>query len=298
MKRHAYLIMAHNEISMLTKLLKELDDPRNDIYLHIDKKAGKINLSRLVNSIHKSKIYTIPRSNVHWGTISIVKCELRLLELAVKGKYHYYHLISGQDFPLKSQDYIHQYLKNKNVEYISCHRNGEPGYDFKYKIQFYYPLLRLVGKCQFTGSGIKDKIGRKLAHWQLRLTEFQNTHNVDRTRKYNDIVFYKGDQWFSITHDFAKYVLRYKCQIIRMFFWTNCPDEIFISTLAMNSPYKNRIKNQSLRRIDWERGNPYEFCLKDIGELRKSNDLFVRKVSYERNPDLVEALIKHIHENQ
>ena len=36
-KKHAYLIMAHNNFYILEKLLHLLDDPRNDIYVHIDK---------------------------------------------------------------------------------------------------------------------------------------------------------------------------------------------------------------------------------------------------------------------
>ena len=40
MERHAYLIMAHNHFDFLKELLGCLDDNRNDIYLHIDKKAG------------------------------------------------------------------------------------------------------------------------------------------------------------------------------------------------------------------------------------------------------------------
>ncbi len=38
MGKHAYLIMAHNQWECLFELLKALDDPRNDIFLHIDKK--------------------------------------------------------------------------------------------------------------------------------------------------------------------------------------------------------------------------------------------------------------------
>ena len=39
MKKHAYLIMAHNNPYILKKLLNLIDDKRNDIYLHIDKKS-------------------------------------------------------------------------------------------------------------------------------------------------------------------------------------------------------------------------------------------------------------------
>lgn len=39
MSRHAYLIMAHNEPDILNKLLLLLDDERNDIFIHYDKKC-------------------------------------------------------------------------------------------------------------------------------------------------------------------------------------------------------------------------------------------------------------------
>ncbi len=37
MKKHAFLIMAHNQYPLLEKLVDLLDDERADIYLHIDK---------------------------------------------------------------------------------------------------------------------------------------------------------------------------------------------------------------------------------------------------------------------
>ena len=36
--KHAYLIIAHNNFYILEKLIKLIDDKRNDIYIHIDKK--------------------------------------------------------------------------------------------------------------------------------------------------------------------------------------------------------------------------------------------------------------------
>lgn len=37
--KHAYLIIAHNEFDLLQKLISVLDDERNDIFIHIDKKV-------------------------------------------------------------------------------------------------------------------------------------------------------------------------------------------------------------------------------------------------------------------
>ncbi len=39
MNKHAYCIMAHGNWEQLQMLINALDDVRNDIFLHIDKKA-------------------------------------------------------------------------------------------------------------------------------------------------------------------------------------------------------------------------------------------------------------------
>lgn len=40
-RKHAYLIMVHHNFKQLLFLISLLDDVRNDIYLHIDKKIDK-----------------------------------------------------------------------------------------------------------------------------------------------------------------------------------------------------------------------------------------------------------------
>ena len=40
--KHAYLILAHNEFGLLQTLVSCLDDPRNDIFIHIDKKVKEM----------------------------------------------------------------------------------------------------------------------------------------------------------------------------------------------------------------------------------------------------------------
>ena len=39
MGKHAYLIMCHNNLEVLKTLVSLLDDSRNDIYIHIDRKS-------------------------------------------------------------------------------------------------------------------------------------------------------------------------------------------------------------------------------------------------------------------
>ena len=123
MKKHVYLIMAHGDWSLLSKLFVALDDARNDLYVHIDAKAN----------FQKSNVYHpqfagikyIKRTNVSRGGDSLIKCELELLKSAINGGYAYYHLLSGQDLPIKSQNYIHAFFdKNTENNYIKIDSNA------------------------------------------------------------------------------------------------------------------------------------------------------------------------------
>ena len=75
--RHAFLILAHNEFQILKILLSMLDDGRNDIYLHIDKKVVLGPLEQDLFRLAKARLFVLEqRLDVRWGDISVVKAEL------------------------------------------------------------------------------------------------------------------------------------------------------------------------------------------------------------------------------
>ena len=62
--RHAYLIMAHHEPDILKTLLQLLDDPRNEIFLHIDKKSDVLRAADMQEVLHDSKLHLIPSMRI------------------------------------------------------------------------------------------------------------------------------------------------------------------------------------------------------------------------------------------
>ena len=118
----AYLIIAHKNLEQLKKLLKLLDYSKNDLYIHIDKKAEKEIIEFDFSKCCKySKVYKFFEYSVNWGSENVINCELFLLKKANENKkYEYYHLISGADLPLKGAKEIYEYFeKSKNKEYIN-----------------------------------------------------------------------------------------------------------------------------------------------------------------------------------
>lgn len=74
MNKHAWLIIAHNEIEVTRRLVSLLDDNRNDIFIHIDKKYFNSDWNKLTECVTKSKIKIFSKIDVKWGGI------LRLLQ--------------------------------------------------------------------------------------------------------------------------------------------------------------------------------------------------------------------------
>lgn len=66
MGKHAYLIMAHGDWYTLKTLLKMIDNARNDIFLHIDKKSNP-EFQELKSAVQKSNLYFTERVSVMWG---------------------------------------------------------------------------------------------------------------------------------------------------------------------------------------------------------------------------------------
>lgn len=93
MNKHAYLIVFHNNFYILKKLPKCIDDIRNDIYVHIDKKVKSFDFNYFKSLVKHSDIYSIDRVRVGWESYTQIKAELILFKTASKYNYKYYHLI-------------------------------------------------------------------------------------------------------------------------------------------------------------------------------------------------------------
>lgn len=65
--KHAFLIMAHKDDETLRTLLRTLDDPRNDIFIHMDSKNIAWDENSALTSINKAGIFPVPRISVTWG---------------------------------------------------------------------------------------------------------------------------------------------------------------------------------------------------------------------------------------
>lgn len=265
--KHAYLILAHNEWELLSTLVRCLDDARNDIYVHIDAKVKE--LPSLTTQ--RAGLFVLDdRVDVRWGDLSMVEAEYTLFGSAVRnGPYSYYHLLSGVDLPLKSQDYIHKFFDaNQGKEFIG-----------------------------YTLNGITPEIVRKVQRWHLFPRSFRSGNLLVRAvrtgflrfqeacgiKRNVGIDFRKGSQWVSITDGMARYFVKRREWAVRVFTHTFCSDEIVMQTLCWMSPYRNNIfctdndAKGCMRAIGWKDGCLYYWSAADYERLMASDALFARK---------------------
>lgn len=291
MKKHAYLIMAHSEPYILEKLLEMIDDERNDIYVHIDKKSTNIDVNKLKGIVKKSNIFFIEQINICWGSFQQIECEVLLLKNAIKNKYQYYHLLSGVDLPLKTQDEIYEFFnKNEGKEFVHFMYHHVTTSELD-RIKYYHVFIK-----NRRSSNILKKIFSKVMD-----TVAISIQKIVRFSRIKDNNIMYGANWFSITHELAEYVVSKEEFINKQYKRTLCADEIFLQTLVYNSKFydnlylkKDNDYNQIMRHIDWNRGTPYTFEINDFDELMSSSKLFARKFSTKNGTELIDKIYNSI----
>lgn len=275
--KHAYLILAHNDVQLLQVLLDCLDDVRNDIYVHWDLKSGPV---PSVAAARSGLSFIADRVDVNWGAYSMVTAEFNLFNAAhKKGPYSYYHLISGADLPIKTQDYIHEVCDGSNgTEFIAF--ADAPQSELDYRVQHFFLFQN-----EFKGAGFLKRALRKAF---VKVQDLVGYHRTDLNVR-------KGSQWCSVTQAFVEYLLSKEEEVIKLFNHTFCPDELFIQTVCANSPFMGKVNvaesefEGNLRYIKWVDGALLPITGEDIPALKCSDRWFARKFS-SKDKELVEAI--------
>ena len=299
MGRHAYLIMAHSNFEYLNKLIKSLDDSRNDIFIHIDKKANFNDYDLLKGTIQFSSVYYINQRNVKWAAFSGILCEIDLLKAATdRAHYDYYHLLSGSDLVIKSQNEIHQFFEQyKGKEFVAF---DDEHIDDHYleRVKYYYFFQDVYGRNRknvfLIGLYAVDKM----------LLALQKLLKINRIKGV-DVTFQKGANWFSITRDFAIHVIQQEKWINKIFRYSLSGDELFLQTILINSQFRENLlqpnhlpENSNMRLIDWSRGKPYIWRKEDFNTLINSNMFYARKVDPNLDNEIITLVTRRIMEKQ
>ncbi|MBC8743176.1 glycosyltransferase [Lactobacillus sp. Marseille-P7033] len=240
----AVLILAHKNIDQVIELSKRLSSSFN-VYVHLDKKVAITEIQE--KEIKEVTTSFISKYDVKWGSYSIVKATIDLMRTALRDKENtYFHLISGQDWPIKSPEEIYNFFEKTDKIFMnywlatSMKKTGEPEIWWA-KYYFNYDTIN-----RRTTFG-------KIYHRLLLL--IQTLLRINKLKKYNfsDDYIYAGQEWVDVPRDALEYAIAYykeHKELEHIFSTSFCSDEMWLQTVLCNSRFKSRIDKDIHRYIE------------------------------------------------
>jgi len=256
-----------------------------EFYIHIDKKSS-LNLTDLSAYAEADNIHIYKEYIVNWGSVNHLKTILFLSKKALEDKKNgYFHLISGQDFPVKTKEYFENDLNTEKdyVEYFDMPTKWWAGSGME-RIDR-YNFYELFDYKKFFGKVIIDL-----------LVKIQKVLKIHRKKTINQFFekLYGGSTYWSLTRNSLRYVIEFTDEnMINCMKFTFCAEEIYFQTLLLNSKYAGNIVNDNLRYVDWNSGRggfPAFLDETDYDKIKTSNKLFARKF-HENNSEELKKLL-------
>lgn len=282
MSRHAFLIIAHDNFSVLKRLIEALSHPNVDIYLHIDAKVKSV---PSFGSDNPHLFLLAHRVDTRWGDFSQIETEYVLLETALNhGGYAYYHILSGTHFPLMPIHRILRFFDSEEGRIIFHDLCVSTAYQEWFKLRSFNILTRHYG---YGAPSVRRfcQMMNRFGH------SIQKTLRIERNKR---ISFHKASNWASFPEDAVRLLIDKKPQVIKVFRYTFCGDEYFAPTILMDSDLKERIINyDNYLMLEMGEANPRVFRISDYDKLAGSGFLFARKFD-DDNLDLVDRIQKMI----
>jgi hypothetical protein len=296
--KHAILMLVDKDLDHIKRLISLFDE---DFYffIHIDKKS-EIQINDILSITTNGAIIknVVKEFKINWGGFNMINATILLIETMLNNQDNleigYAHLISGQDYLIKSLKSFKEKFENCKLDFIESHpfpipwsswKNG--GYD---RLNYYYFF---------------DQINPK-GNWKrlnFGLLKIQRLLRINRSYSYSKYPkLYAGSQWWSLTRNTLEKLIIYlkdHGDFIKRFHNTDAPDEIFISTIISNLKSVD-ITNNNLRLIDWkERDNngimPAQLDNRDWPTISiNTSEIFARKLNSSASKELMNLIDKNI----
>lgn len=291
--KHAVLLLWHKNMEQLMNLINHFDEGFK-FFIHIDKKSivSKEEIKLLKSNRQIAGVYQ--KYKVNWGGFNILKAELFLLHEIVKdGSFDYIHFMSGQDYPIKNINNIKSYFeKHEGMEFIEY--MSLPSEKWERGTYDRFTFYRLNDWLDYTtqkGYQIIEKF-----------IDIQKKFRIKRRIPDQFKHLYGGSNWMSITNGCAEYIIKNKRKYRRFYNrlkYTFAADEVYFHTIILNSHFKDKVENNNLRCILWDRdSSPIILNETHWWEIITSSRLFARKFDNEISANLIKYINHYLLTNE
>ena len=275
----AYIISAYKRPDLLLRLVESLNP--NPIAIHVDKKSGIFeDLKERLRS--HPNVSLLPRHICYWGLFGHVQASLEGMKWFVGTSCDYAILLTGQCYPLKSNDDIEVALaglQGKSVIETEKFPRAEWGNDyggFKRLDRFYFSVDHPLYKKIRPLDVISKEVGPDEVLRQVRSIRFWRRKPPLRLYPHG------GSGYWCLSRKCVEYVLGYIAahpEVTRFFSTTFVPDEMFFQTILANSPLEKELVSAPIHYMDWslKKSNPSVLGKAEIPAAMASGAWFGRK---------------------
>jgi hypothetical protein len=237
--RIAYLVFAYANPQLLKRAVEKLSCEDCDFFIHIDQKSSMNGFSRISG---ENVYFSEKRIPVYWAEFSGIRAILLLVRQALEHShtYDYCVLLSGSEYPLRSREYIHNFLQeHRGLEFMSIVKvpNEAAG----------KPLSRINTLRIPSDKPVRRSAVRVLAKLGLAQRDY---------RKYlGNLEPYSGNTWWALSRKACEYILEFveRNQHVGEFFeGVFAPEEAFFHTILGNSEFRSRTR-RNLVYEDWSK---------------------------------------------
>lgn len=274
--RLAYIISAYHRLSQVTRLVRRLQTDDTSFFVHVDRKADDDACDALTESLRDlPTVRFLDRHTCHWGGFGHVQASLKGIEalLASGTAFDYAILLTGQDYPIRSNGYIARFFETRRPKSFMA--------------------VSQLPTASWSPRGGLDRI----AYAHLR---FHGRHaRLPFKRAFpRGLVPFGGGAYWSLSRACIEYVSGFVAErpdVVRFFRHVDIPDEIFFHTILMSSPLRDSIVDDNLRYIDWTRGRrPAILETRDFAALRTSRKLFARKFDAHQDENVLDLIDREL----
>lgn len=285
----AYIILAHKLPGQLYRIVERLDDGLSTFFIHIDLKADFEEFSKV--SDFGNKVKFIKRENIKWAGFDIIKAVLNGLNAVKEAnkKFDRIILLTGQDYPIKSNEYINNFYKNSPysvfIDYWPI-----PNHEIWKKNGGMYRVNKY-----FFGTDKNSKLRAKALNFLAIIFPF-----LRRKLPYGLLPF-GGWAWWTIDMYALNYILQFlqdHPKYMRFHRHTFVVDEMFLHTILLNSKDERLLKsitNNYLRYVNWpdtSKGHPEILRKDDLEAIKASGALYARKFDINKDAEILDLIDK------
>ncbi len=306
----SYIVLAHANPKQLQRFIDRLNDVNTFFYVHIDLRSA---IGEFETEINLPNVFFLKkRIKCRWGDFSLVEATLEGMKAVAKdNRSGYCLLVSGQDYPIKTNASLNAFLKkNEGYDFIELKpaaelwiknkwrvRIEQYKFDFSDKREDFVVIPYVFSKSILNPLNI-------LRILKVLIKGVPNINLIFEPRQFPDYITpFAGSQWWAITTDTLKSILDFlenHNDYLTYNQYSFCSDEFFFHSIVNLLQERKQAKvKPNLTFVNWKAEDvpsPEILRSEDFEKLSQLPEpyFFARKFDMEKEEEVFDRLDEYL----